>query len=123
MSNPMESIKSVGEYCENQEESCSGADRYCRSCKMKQPLRSQHCSICDYCVIKWEYHCVWLDCCIGDCNISKYLLGLFFASIALFYGSYLTLTTVCHPFLVMDTILIPDDCSDVFFDTKGIYKP
>lgn len=57
-----------------------------------------------------------LDCCIGSDNNKLFSWGVFFGMAALFYGSNLTLTTVCHPFVFYKTILLPDDCSDVYYN-------
>lgn len=54
------------------------------------------------------------DSCIGQHNHCLFLLAIFFAICALLYSSNLTLTSVCHPFTVYKTILLPDDCSDVY---------
>lgn len=53
------SVVSMGEYCDIESESSSDIDRFCRSCRMKQPLRVMHCNICGHCILKGEYHCVW----------------------------------------------------------------
>jgi len=61
--------------------------------------------------------CCRLDCCIGDKNHQLFVLGALLSAAALVYGAILTLTTVCHPsFYIMETILLPDDCSDVYHD-------
>lgn len=58
-----------------------------------------------------------LDCCIGEANYRWYVATLFSAFAQLLLCSNLILTTVCHPFKVYgDLIMLPDDCSDVYFD-------
>lgn len=42
------------------------------------------------------------------------MLSLLFAIISLLYSSNLTLTSVCHPFTFIWTIMLPDDCSEVY---------
>ncbi|CAG9760137.1 unnamed protein product [Ceutorhynchus assimilis] len=73
------------------------------------------CNICETKVPDKDHHCVWFDCCISRHNQCLFMLSLFFAVTALLYSSNLTLTSVCHPFEFIKTILLPDDCSDVYY--------
>ncbi|XP_059472856.1 palmitoyltransferase ZDHHC23-B [Neocloeon triangulifer] len=93
------------------------------------PIELMHCNICDHYVLGGEYHCYWLDCCIGSKNIRPFITGMFFISAALIINSYLVLTTACHPFMFYNFILVPDDCSDVYYDyniaicfVSGVYS-
>lgn len=61
-----------------------------------------------------------LDCCIGSSNLRWYLGCLFFSAIAFIYGSNLTMTSVCHPFILIGTVLLPDDCSDVYHQLEYV---
>ncbi|CAG9834932.1 unnamed protein product [Diabrotica balteata] len=80
----------------------------------KSYYRLVNCSICQVRVPDKDHHCVWFDCCIGKHNQCAFILSLFFAIGALLYSSNLTLTSVCHPFILYKTILLPDDCSEVY---------
>jgi len=59
-----------------------------------------------------------LNCCIGERNHVWYIFGLALSEIALLLGANLTLTSICHPFMVVRPlgypVLLPDDCSEVF---------
>ncbi|XP_069691820.1 palmitoyltransferase ZDHHC23 isoform X1 [Periplaneta americana] len=89
----------------------------CSVCRRRVPPRTFHCRICQACIVKRDHHCVWLDCCIGDKNHRLFVVGVLLSVSALVYGAFLTLTTICHPsFYFMETILLPDDCSDVYHD-------
>ncbi|XP_021917463.1 palmitoyltransferase ZDHHC23 isoform X2 [Zootermopsis nevadensis] len=89
----------------------------CSVYRRRFPPSTFHCRICQACVIKRDIHCVWLDCCIGDKNHQLFVFGVLFSAGALVYGAILTITTVCHPsFYIMETVLLPDDCSDVYHD-------
>jgi palmitoyltransferase len=57
-----------------------------------------------------------LDCCIGESNYRWYMAALATAVCQLALCSNLILTTACHPFIVFATVMLPDDCSDVYFD-------
>ncbi|KAL1497822.1 hypothetical protein ABEB36_008716 [Hypothenemus hampei] len=73
------------------------------------------CKICDHRIPDKDHHCVWFDCCITNHNQCSFLLSLIFAILALLYSSNLTLTSVCHPFEFAKSILLPDDCSEVYY--------
>ncbi|KAI1278119.1 hypothetical protein HDE_14434 [Halotydeus destructor] len=49
-----------------------------------------------------------------------FIVGCLITIGALIYGAQLSLTTICHPALFQDAILIPDDCSDVYSD--GVFS-
>ncbi|KAK9880035.1 hypothetical protein WA026_008550 [Henosepilachna vigintioctopunctata] len=76
--------------------------------------RFHNCSICQTTVPDKDHHCVWYDCCISRQNQCLFIMSLVFAFAALLYSSNLTLTSVCHPFELYETILLPDDCSEVY---------
>jgi palmitoyltransferase len=63
-----------------------------------------------------EEYISWLNCVVDPNNRLHYAKGLLFAALALVYESHLTMTTICHPVLVYNTVLVPDDCSDVYGD-------
>ncbi|XP_053957340.1 palmitoyltransferase ZDHHC23-B isoform X1 [Anastrepha ludens] len=90
----------------------------CSICGKCVPSRTAHCSVCNACIKRHDHHSYWLDCCIGESNHRFYVFGLVFGILALTLGADLTLTAVCHPFLVANIlglqILLPDDCSEVF---------
>ncbi|XP_076340249.1 palmitoyltransferase ZDHHC23-A-like isoform X2 [Tachypleus tridentatus] len=88
----------------------------CKICLIHQPDRCCHCRICNHCVLRQDHHCVWLNCCIGAKNHRYFIIGLFALIIACCYGANLTLTTICHPKLMWGTILLPDNCNDVYGD-------
>ncbi|EDW75888.1 uncharacterized protein Dwil_GK15178 [Drosophila willistoni] len=97
-----------------------GQPNICEICRKVTPRRAYHCPICGSCVKRRSHHSFWLNCCIGERNYRWYIWGLLFSELALLLGSNLTLTSICHPFLVFRMlgvpILLPDDCSEVFED-------
>ncbi|XP_054264054.1 palmitoyltransferase ZDHHC23-like isoform X1 [Macrosteles quadrilineatus] len=88
----------------------------CAVCHKSVLPRTFHCCICRTCIIKRDQHCAWLDCCIGESNYRWFMATLVTAVCQLALCSNLILTTACHPFTVFATIMLPDDCSDVYFD-------
>jgi palmitoyltransferase len=61
--------------------------------------------------------CSWIKCPINGNNRIYFIASLVTAIAGLLYGSQLMLTTICHPILVWDSILLPDDCSEVYSDS------
>lgn len=62
--------------------------------------------------------CPWIKCPINGNNRVYFILALIFNMSGLVCGSHLMLTTICHPILVWDSILLPDDCSEVYSDSQ-----
>ncbi|XP_045768309.1 palmitoyltransferase ZDHHC23-A [Maniola jurtina] len=77
---------------------------------------SYYCQICQLEVNERFFHSIWWDCCVLRPNYSYFLAGQVFAFATLLYGTNLGLTTVCQPFILYGTILMPEDCNDVYFD-------
>ncbi|KAH8419384.1 hypothetical protein KR222_010296, partial [Zaprionus bogoriensis] len=92
----------------------------CETCRKVTPARAYHCAVCGSCVKRRSHHSFWLNCCIGESNYRCYVVALNLSLAALLLGANLTLTAVCHPFLVVRLLgiplLLPDDCSEVFED-------
>ncbi|CAD6998800.1 unnamed protein product [Ceratitis capitata] len=106
------------EESQSPEDVSSNLSNICSTCRKCVPLRTAHCSVCRACIRRHDHHSYWLNCCIGESNHRYYIAGLFFAFLALLLGADLTLTAICHPFLLAYIlglqILLPDDCSEVF---------
>lgn len=64
----------------------------CQHCNVTRCMRSQHCSICNKCVIKYELHSHWFNLCIGSVNCLPYTIVLLW--INLYFVVSLILMTI-----------------------------
>ncbi|VVC89855.1 unnamed protein product [Leptidea sinapis] len=76
---------------------------------------SYHCPVCQLEVNERYFHSIWWDCCVFRPNYMYFLFGQVFALMTLVIGTNLGLTTVCKPFEFYGPILLPMDCSDMYF--------
>ncbi|XP_072938752.1 uncharacterized protein GABPI [Epargyreus clarus] len=77
---------------------------------------SYYCQICQIEVNERFFHSIWWNCCVLRPNYIYFLAGQVFAFITLIFGTNLGLTTICQPFILYGTILIPEDCNDVYHE-------
>ena len=67
--------------------------KICETCFLIRPLRSNHCSICNNCILRFDHHCPWIGTCVGMnrhmCRNEKlslfFLIFMHFKFIAVFY--------------------------------------
>lgn len=99
---------------------CNNQPNICSICRKYMPAYTEHCNTCGVCIRRCDHHSFWFDCCIGQWNHRYYLASLILGLLSLLLGANLTLTAICHPFLVIRVlsipVLLPDDCSEVFED-------
>ncbi|XP_064651475.1 palmitoyltransferase ZDHHC23-like [Lineus longissimus] len=91
--------------------------QWCEECAIVRPPRSGHCTVCKMCVEGRDHHCVWINSCIGDQNHRSFLLAWFMLLCVGFYGSHLSLTTICTPKMYLDMFLFANDCRFIYADT------
>lgn len=64
--------------------------RFCRTCNLRKPARSKHCSMCHVCVAKHDHHCIWVMNCVGKANYAYFISMVSSLAVLLTYGAYLT---------------------------------
>ena len=50
--------------------------KICEICKITMPLRSNHCSICNNCILHFDHHSIWTGNCVGKGNYFFSILSL-----------------------------------------------
>lgn len=48
--------------------------KFCKTCQIYKPLRSNHCSRCDNCVEVYDHHCPFVNSCIGKNNYKYFVM-------------------------------------------------
>lgn len=90
----------------------------CNVCENYILPRMAHCAICQKCVPGRELHCLWFGCCIGSHNLRWFMICLILMTFNLLYSSNLILTTVCRPYRAFGSLLLPEDCSEVYYEFR-----
>ncbi|XP_045514763.1 palmitoyltransferase ZDHHC23-A [Pieris brassicae] len=77
---------------------------------------SYYCQVCQLEVNERYFHSIWWDCCVFRPNYIYFVYGQIFAFATLAFGANLGLTTICHPMILFGSLMIPEDCTDAYFE-------
>ncbi|XP_028176127.1 palmitoyltransferase ZDHHC23-A isoform X1 [Ostrinia nubilalis] len=77
---------------------------------------SHYCQVCQIEVNDRFFHSIWWDCCVVRPNYIYFVIGQIFAFATILFGVILGLTTVCQPYVLFGSVLVPQDCDDVYFE-------
>ena len=83
--------------------------KFCRTCKQYRPPRSNHCSVCDNCVLKFDHHCAALGTCIGLGNYRWFIslvASLLLLQPLVFYIAYTNLGTLMFQMSNLNLLLL-----------------
>lgn len=58
-------------------------DEVCTDCICEKEPRSYHCEICKLCIRRYDHHCPWINGCVGQNNLKRFILFLFLLVLAL----------------------------------------
>ena len=67
--------------------------KICLTCNIARPFRSNHCSDCDNCTLRFDHHCPWIGGCVGKRNYIYFFLFLVFLNIK---NIYLLIFSIIH---------------------------
>ena len=48
-------------------------NKVCLICIREKPFRSAHCDVCHVCVGRYDHHCYWINNCVGQYNLGRFL--------------------------------------------------
>ena len=67
---------------------------YCPKCYIPVINKIKHCIICDKCVEDYNYHCFWINKCIGKKNKIIYIIYIIFTLIFVYDSCYMSLLAI-----------------------------
>ncbi|GMT31191.1 hypothetical protein PFISCL1PPCAC_22488, partial [Pristionchus fissidentatus] len=85
---------------DDEEEEEEDGGKFCVECNRYSPIRSHHCPLCKYCVLRKDHHCYITGGCVGLGNQRYFIVFLFWATVGTAIGARFI-------FLYMDAVVAP----------------
>merc|ERR1712008_441512 len=82
---------------------CGEELRWCKVCRVYQPLRTKHCRDCGRCVRTHDHHCPWVGSCVGENNRMIFLWFLLFqcTGLGIFFAEGLQGISILEPSILL----------------------
>ena len=91
-------------------------NNYCPYCKCQKNIKVKHCHICKKCINGFDHHCNWIDNCIGENNVGRFIFFVLMIIINLIFSYYIAFEA-----FVSREKLKPTDDNTTFFVFSWIY--
>ena len=83
---------------------------------MSKNIKVKHCHICKKCINGFDHHCNWIDNCIGENNVGRFIFFVLMIIINLIFSYYIAFEA-----FVSREKLKPTDDNTTFFVFSWIY--
>ena len=67
--------------------------KICTTCNIARPFRSNHCTDCNNCTLRFDHHCPWIGGCVGKRNYIYFFIFLVLLNIK---NIYLLIFCIIH---------------------------
>ena len=91
-------------------------NNYCPYCKCQKTIKVKHCHISKKCINGFDHHCNWIDNCIGEQNIGRFIFFILMIISNLIFSYYIAF----EAFLSIEKTKPPDE-NTTYFVFSWIY--
>ena len=91
-------------------------NEYCPYCRVKKTSTVKHCHVCKKCISGFDHHCNWIDNCIGEQNIGRFIFFILMIITNLIFSYYIAF----EAFLFIEKTKPPEE-NTTYFVFSWIY--
>ena len=91
-------------------------NNYCPYCKCQKTIKVKHCHICKKCIDGFDHHCNWIDNCIGEKNIGRFIFFILMIISNLIFSYFIAF----EAFLFIEKTMPPEE-NTTYFVFSWIY--